>query len=96
MGLFSLPRRQTSASEAPSAAPDLAFKSSSTPELDIEKEDSLTSKEKEDAKYVDRAELIELTPMEALKWNVDGDESPFPEVQACVSTEDDESLEVNS
>ncbi|KAJ7362691.1 OPT oligopeptide transporter [Mycena albidolilacea] len=76
--------------------PDLGFKVSAS-DLDLEKDDSLTSKEKlkEDVSDVD-AELTELTPMEALKWNVDGDQSPFPEVQACVSTEDDESLEVNT
>ncbi|KAJ6618832.1 OPT oligopeptide transporter [Mycena sp. CBHHK59/15] len=96
MGIFSFSRRQ-SASEVPSTVPDLGFKSSSTPDLDIEKDDSLTSKEKEVAKYVDRAaDFTELTPMEALHWNVDGDESPFPEVQACVSTDDDPTLEVNT
>jgi hypothetical protein len=96
MGLFSLPLRQTAESEAPSPVQDLGFKASAS-DLDLEKDDSLTSKEKfkEDVSDVD-AELTELTPMEALKWNVDGDQSPFPEVRACVSTEDDESLEVNS
>ncbi|KAJ7685541.1 OPT oligopeptide transporter, partial [Mycena polygramma] len=76
--------------------PNLDFNSSGTVTPDVEKDDSFTSKEKEDAKYADQAELVELTPMEALKWNVDGDQSPFPEVQACVSTEDDETLEVNT
>ncbi|KAJ7806252.1 OPT oligopeptide transporter protein-domain-containing protein, partial [Mycena olivaceomarginata] len=96
MGLFSLPLRHTAESEAPSPVQDLGFKASAS-DLDLEKDDSLTSKEKfkEDVSDVD-AELTELTPMEALKWNVDGDQSPFPEVQACVSTEDDESLEVNT
>ncbi|KAJ7074114.1 OPT oligopeptide transporter [Mycena amicta] len=62
-------------------------------------DDSLTSKERLDldVKYnVDDAQLVELTPMEAFNWNVDGDESPFPEVQACVSTADDPSLETNT
>ncbi|KAJ7876857.1 OPT oligopeptide transporter [Mycena olivaceomarginata] len=96
MGLFSLPLRQTAESEAPSAVQDLRFKASPS-DLDLEKDDSLTSKEKfkEDVSDVD-PELTELMPMEALKWNVDGDQSPFPEVQACVSTEDGESLEVNT
>ncbi|KAJ6490473.1 OPT oligopeptide transporter [Mycena vulgaris] len=94
MGLFSLPRRRA-ADEVPNTVPDLGSKSSSSAEFDIETD--LTSTEKDDAHYVDqRAELTELTPMEALKWNVDGDESPFPEVQACVSTDDDPSLEVNT
>ncbi|KAJ7481221.1 OPT oligopeptide transporter [Mycena galericulata] len=103
MGLFSLPRRQT-ASEAPIPAPNLGIPTSSlnTPDiekdaLDIEKDGSFSSKGQADVKYVDLdAELTELTPMEALKWSVDGDQSPFPEVQACVSTEDDPTLEVNT
>ncbi|KAJ7315594.1 OPT oligopeptide transporter protein-domain-containing protein [Mycena albidolilacea] len=96
MGLFSLPLHQTAESGAPSPVQDLGFKASAS-DLDLEMDDSLMSKEKfkEDVSDVD-TELTELTPMEALKWNVDGDQSPFPEVQACVSTEDDESLEVNT
>ncbi|KAE8152078.1 OPT superfamily oligopeptide transporter [Aspergillus avenaceus] len=35
------------------------------------------------------AEQTELTPVEAFKWDVDGDQSPFPEVAACVSNKDD-------
>lgn len=42
------------------------------------------------------ADQKELTPMESARWDVSGDRSPFPEVQACVSTEDDMGLEVNS
>ncbi|KAJ5221548.1 uncharacterized protein N7469_010435 [Penicillium citrinum] len=43
-----------------------------------------------------RSELAEITPVEALKWNVDGDESPFPEVAACVSNKDDPSIACNT
>jgi hypothetical protein len=37
-------------------------------------------------------EKTELTPVQAFKVKVDGDESPFPEVQACVPTTDDPSI----
>jgi hypothetical protein len=40
-------------------------------------------------------DAVELTPMEAFKRRVDGDESPFPEVQACVPTDDDPSIMIN-
>jgi hypothetical protein len=40
-------------------------------------------------------EVVELTPMEAFKRRVDGEESPFPEVQACVPTDDDPSIMIN-
>lgn len=40
-------------------------------------------------------EVVELTPTEAFKRRVDGDESPFPEVQACVPTDDDPSIMIN-
>lgn len=51
--------------------------------------------EKEDAaaQWVD---VVELTPIEALERDVDGDQSPFPEVAACVHNTDDPSIEVNS
>ncbi|EIM86107.1 OPT oligopeptide transporter [Stereum hirsutum FP-91666 SS1] len=42
------------------------------------------------------ADTKELTPMESARWDVSGDRSPFPEVQACVSTGDDVELEVNT
>lgn len=37
----------------------------------------------------------QLTPMEAFKRKVDGNESPFPEVQACVPTDDDPTIMIN-
>ncbi|KAF4764871.1 hypothetical protein N7455_004899 [Penicillium solitum] len=40
----------------------------------------------------DRAELTEITPVEAFKWSVEGDQSPFPEVAACVSNKDDPTM----
>ncbi|KXG47533.1 Oligopeptide transporter OPT superfamily [Penicillium griseofulvum] len=44
----------------------------------------------------DRAELTELTPVEAFKWNVEGDQSPFPEVASCVSNKDDPTIACNT
>lgn len=92
MALLSLFRRQAEP-EVPSAVPEIPSGSTSP---DPEKDSFSSKEEQSDVKYVDRAELTELTPMEALHWNVDGDQSPFPEVAACVSTEDDPTLEVNS
>ncbi|KAK4233060.1 OPT oligopeptide transporter protein-domain-containing protein [Achaetomium macrosporum] len=43
-----------------------------------------------------RPEKTELTPVEAFKWNVDGDQSPFPEVAACVPNTDDPTIECNT
>lgn len=43
----------------------------------------------------DYDQATELTPMEAFKRKVDGDESPFPEVQACVPTDDDPTIMIN-
>lgn len=40
-------------------------------------------------------DAVELTPMEAFTRPVDGEESPFPEVQACVPTEDDPTIVIN-
>ncbi|GKZ55771.1 hypothetical protein AnigIFM49718_000937 [Aspergillus niger] len=42
------------------------------------------------------AEQKELTPLEAFKWNVEGDQSPFPEVAACVPNTDDPTLPCNT
>ncbi|CAK7225792.1 hypothetical protein SEUCBS140593_006023 [Sporothrix eucalyptigena] len=36
-----------------------------------------------------KAEKTELTPDEAFRWDVSGDQSPFPEVEACVPNTDD-------
>ncbi|BAE64461.1 unnamed protein product [Aspergillus oryzae RIB40] len=41
-------------------------------------------------------EIDELPPVEAFKWNVDGDQSPFPEVAACVSNTDDPTMLCNT
>ncbi|RJE20624.1 oligopeptide transporter [Aspergillus sclerotialis] len=43
-----------------------------------------------------RSERAELTPAEALKWDVHGDQSPFPEVAACVTNKDDPSMPCNT
>jgi hypothetical protein len=43
----------------------------------------------------DYDQATEVTPMEAFKRKVDGDESPFPEVQACVPTDDDPTIMIN-
>lgn len=65
-------------------------------DYDIEKDsgyDNDASKPKNLSKV---AEVTKLTPAEAFDVNVDGDESPFPEVNASVSTTDDPSIQVNS
>ncbi|KAB8231711.1 OPT oligopeptide transporter protein-domain-containing protein [Aspergillus alliaceus] len=41
-------------------------------------------------------EATELSPVEAFKWNVEGDESPFPEVAACVSNKDNPTMLCNT
>ncbi|KAJ5946528.1 Tetrapeptide transporter OPT1/isp4 [Penicillium verhagenii] len=62
---------------------------------DLELED--TNQDREDWRYrSDRGELTELTPVEAFKWNVEGDQSPFPEVAACVSNKDDPTIPCNT
>ncbi|SPQ24505.1 dcfd6b46-241f-4263-850f-23a5e10ead82 [Thermothielavioides terrestris] len=43
-----------------------------------------------------RPDETELTPNEAFKWNVDGDQSPFPEVAACVPNTDDPTMKCNT
>ncbi|KAJ5997049.1 hypothetical protein N7522_008709 [Penicillium canescens] len=43
-----------------------------------------------------RSDRTELTPGEAFKWSVEGDQSPFPEVAACVSNKDDPTLACNT
>ena len=99
-----LSKRQTSTSGSPSdslaaSEPDLPFSPQDSKvggDVDVEKSsiDKGSADERLEAGH--RAEKVELTPMEAAEWNVDGDESPFPEVQACVPTTDDPTLEVNS
>ncbi|EIM86112.1 OPT oligopeptide transporter [Stereum hirsutum FP-91666 SS1] len=76
--------------------PDLPFTpGQSSP--DVEKSDSLSEKERDNIQYTDRTpEKTELTPMEAYKWDVSGEQSPFPEVAACVPVTDDHTLEVNT
>ncbi|KAH8899059.1 OPT superfamily oligopeptide transporter [Thozetella sp. PMI_491] len=44
----------------------------------------------------DDFEKTELTPLEAFKRNVEGDQSPFPEVAACVNNTDDPTTIVNT
>lgn len=95
----------SSSGVAPTPTAELPFSSPVTPgekDIDVEKTgsekelgDSYDTVQELDGEYVD-ADKKELTPMESSKWDVSGDRSPFPEVQACVSTEDDVGLEVNS
>ncbi|KAH8736353.1 OPT oligopeptide transporter protein-domain-containing protein [Ilyonectria robusta] len=47
-------------------------------------------------KLVQLVEKKELTPVEAFKWNVEGDQSPFPEVAACVPNTDDPTIICNT
>ncbi|KZF18813.1 OPT superfamily oligopeptide transporter [Xylona heveae TC161] len=65
---------------------------------DIEADGSVKGEfEEEETKVlVDKAEKTELTPVEAFKWNVDGDQSPFAEVAACVSNTDDPNIACNT
>ncbi|EDN98487.1 hypothetical protein SS1G_13346 [Sclerotinia sclerotiorum 1980 UF-70] len=44
----------------------------------------------------EKIEAVELIPTEAFGWNVDGDQSPFPEVAACVPNTDDPSIPCNT
>ncbi|KAH8664211.1 small oligopeptide transporter-like protein [Xylariales sp. PMI_506] len=48
--------------------------------------------EAEKQRLIERAEAVELTAVEAFKWNVEGDQSPFPEVAACVPNTDDSTI----
>ncbi|CAG8973878.1 hypothetical protein HYALB_00003656 [Hymenoscyphus albidus] len=48
------------------------------------------------AELYKRSEKTELTPVEALTWSVDGDQSPFPEVAACVNNTDDSTIACNT
>ncbi|CAD6439097.1 a8421b66-5429-4ffe-9c46-5045c8f0831c [Sclerotinia trifoliorum] len=48
--------------------------------------------ESEKRRLREKVEAVELIPTEAFRWNVDGDQSPFPEVAACVPNTDDPSI----
>ncbi|KAJ8064165.1 hypothetical protein OCU04_006517 [Sclerotinia nivalis] len=48
--------------------------------------------EGEKRRLQEQVEAVELIPTEAFRWNVDGDQSPFPEVAACVPNTDDPSI----
>ncbi|KAJ5290707.1 uncharacterized protein N7443_010960 [Penicillium atrosanguineum] len=78
-------------SESATKNPDI----SETQTTDVEVEDA-----QQDPKawlyQSDRSEITELTPVEAFKWNVEGDQSPFPEVAACVSNKDDPTMVCNT
>lgn len=87
----------------PTLAADHARNLSDTPSLekepleyDIEKEPGYGDNASESKNLSKVAEVTELTPAEAFDVNVDGDESPFPEVNASVSTSDDPSIQINS
>ncbi|KAJ5527623.1 hypothetical protein N7513_011782 [Penicillium frequentans] len=80
---------------ATSKEPSKQVNVSETKDADLESED--TNQEPGTWRYrSDRAELTELTPVEAFTWNVEGDQSPFPEVAACVSNKDDPSISCNT
>ncbi|CAG8168598.1 unnamed protein product [Penicillium salamii] len=68
---------------------------SEQPATDLESENS----RQDPAEWLhkpDRGDLTELTPVEAFKWSVEGDQSPFPEVAACVSNKDDPATACNT
>ncbi|RAH72932.1 OPT superfamily oligopeptide transporter [Aspergillus aculeatinus CBS 121060] len=50
----------------------------------------------EEKEEVNVAEIREVTAVEAFTWNVDGDQSPFPEVAACVPNTDDPNTPCNT
>ncbi|KAB8290067.1 hypothetical protein EYC80_010393 [Monilinia laxa] len=52
--------------------------------------------EVEKQRAAEKAEAVELIPTEAFQWNVDGDQSPFPEVAACVPNTDDPTILCNT
>lgn len=54
------------------------------------------SKESLDKDPLIHDEVKEVVPDQAFKWNVDGDQSPFPEVAANVPNTDDPTIQVNS
>lgn len=71
-----------------------------TPRTLNEKDDDKGYNKEVEAGYTtesssDYDQAVEITPMEAFKRKVDGDESPFPEVQACVPTNDDPTIMIN-
>ncbi|CAD0041770.1 unnamed protein product, partial [Aureobasidium pullulans] len=69
--------------------PDVKMKGNiETYATDIEAENSSDSEHGAD-KLLTGEEIKEIIPTEAFKWNVDGDQSPFPEVAACVPNTDD-------
>ncbi|KAH6891476.1 small oligopeptide transporter-like protein [Thelonectria olida] len=63
---------------------------------DIEADVSLNGALSAQEKFDEKVEKQELTPVEAFKWNVEGDQSPFPEVAACVPNTDDPELACNT
>lgn len=78
------------------------YASTESPELDQKQEDNVDLEKNESTDNVEvKVESIkdpgvELTPNEAFRWNVDGDQSPFPEVAACVPNTDDPSIPCNT
>ncbi|GAA6016258.1 hypothetical protein JCM10207_000448 [Rhodosporidiobolus poonsookiae] len=62
---------------------------------DLEKNDYVAGVS-DDGKEVDaHVEVAELSATEAFKVSVDGDQSPFPEVAACVPNTDDPTIQIN-
>ncbi|KAK4700387.1 hypothetical protein P7C70_g5860, partial [Phenoliferia sp. Uapishka_3] len=63
---------------------------------DLEVEEGDLEKVLQQEKQAGWGETVELTPNEALEQSVDGDQSPFPEVAACVPNTDDPTIQVNN
>ncbi|WOO80324.1 Glutathione transporter 1 [Vanrija pseudolonga] len=78
------------------ADPDSA--SASDKDVDPDKVDHIAASPSLDKDPKDTIidEINEVTPDQAFKFNVDGDQSPFPEVAACVPVTDDPSTLVNT
>ncbi|KAL8286132.1 hypothetical protein RQP46_004620 [Phenoliferia psychrophenolica] len=74
----------------------------STPTVyeDRDDEEKCSAKEEGSSEDVngggDWKDTVELTPLEAIDQSVEGDQSPFPEVAACVPNTDDPTIEVNN
>lgn len=91
--------------------PNDSPRSGSDPELEKGRESLGEQDEEEKRRLLYKVEKVELTPMEAFKWNVEGDQSPcrwtprlgggmtdapVPEVAACVPNTDDPAIPCNS
>ncbi|BGP17729.1 hypothetical protein JCM10213_005310 [Rhodosporidiobolus nylandii] len=64
-------------------------------EKDLEKTDHVADLEEAKQEDDESGHVAELSMMEAFKVSVDGDNSPFPEVRACVPNTDNPTIQIN-